>query len=161
VSVQLVPARLTHVGPIAANMRALDRLECEALGRSPKDALRNGLRCSLSAITVIEGGQTPIAMLGVVPTAVLGGRGTVWMLGTERVFQNGRALLQLGPLVLADWLDQFGRLENIISADNDRAIRLLRKWGFTIGEAEQVFSGVRFVPFWLERAAIQCARLAA
>jgi hypothetical protein len=153
----LVPARLTHVGPIAANIRTIDRLECEALGRTPKDALRNGLRCSLSAYTAVSEGK-PLAMLGVVPVDLVAGRGTIWMLGTEAVYDQGRALMTYGPRVIGDWLETFRRLENIISADNKRAIRMLRWWGFEFGDAPRRLGGVDFLPFWLERTAIQAAR---
>lgn len=157
---RLVPARLTHVGPIAANIRQIDRIECEALGRSPKEALRGGLRASLSAFTAMEG-ATPLAMLGVVPVDLLAGRGTIWMLGTERVFRHGRALLTLCPLVIGDWLGTFQTLDNIISTDNHRAIRLLKRLGFTISEKVETHGGVEFVGFRIERAAIQERRLVA
>lgn len=159
-TIKLVPARLVHVGPIAANMRRIDRLECTALGRSPKEALRGGLRCSLSAFTALED-QIPIAMLGVVPEALMGGIGRIWMLGTDRVFQNPRALLALAPPILDDWLSTFARLENIISAENEAALRLLRRWGFSIDDATEVRGGVEFVRFWRERAAIQALPLVA
>lgn len=150
-AVHLIPASLLHVGPIASNIRPIDRAECEALGRTPKEALRSGLRCSLSAYTAMEGGR-PLAMLGVVPIDLMNGRGTVWMLGTERVFRHGRALLGFGPIVLADWLTTFTTLDNIISADNHRAIRVLRRWGFDISDRPQVHGGVTFLPFRMERA---------
>jgi hypothetical protein len=148
--IRLIPARLTHVGPLASNMRETDRRECEALGRTPREALRGGLRCSLSVFTAIDG-QIPVAMLGVVPEAVLGGVGRVWLLGTDRVFANPRALLRLGPLVFNEWLGTFSRLENIISLENEPALRLLRRWGFSIADETEVHGGVEFVRFWRER----------
>jgi hypothetical protein len=157
---RLVPASLVHVGPISANMRAVDRRECEALGRTPKDALRSGLRCSLSAFTATED-KSPIAMLGVVPEAILGGIGRVWLLGTDRVFANPRALLALGPPVFDYWLETFDRLENIISLENRPALRLLKRWGFFIGQEVQLHGGMEFVRFHLERAAIQALPLVA
>lgn len=157
---ELVPARLVHVGPIATNIRSIDRQECEALGRTPKEALRSGLRCSLSAFTALEGGR-PLAMLGVVPSALLGGKGTVWMLGVEDVFRHGRQLVAQGPGIIADWLGTFRELGNIISVENAAAIRLLERWGFAIGGRVEVHRGVEFVPFRIERAAIQERSLAA
>jgi len=158
--VKLVPASLRHCGPIATKMRAMDRMEAEALGRSPKEALRNGLRLSLSAFTAMDGDK-PVAMLGVVPAALMGGKGIIWMLGTDEVFRNGRALLTLAPPVLNYWLETFSVLENIVAVENTAAIRCLRRWGFKIGDRQQVHSGVAFVPFRLERAAIQAETQAA
>ncbi len=91
-------------------------------------------------------------MLGVVPAALIGGKGTVWMLGTEEVYQQGRALLTNAPIVFNDWLGTFTRLENVIMVENRRAIRLLKRWGYQFGEAEQIHGGERFVPFWMQRA---------
>jgi hypothetical protein len=90
---------------------------------------------------------TPHAMLGVVPTELIGGRGTVWMLGSEDVYRYGRDLLTYGPLIIEMWLQTFNRLENIVSADNVKAIRLLRRWGFGVGGERKVYGGVPFVRF--------------
>jgi hypothetical protein len=100
-------------------------------------------------------------MFGVVPTAVLGGTGTVWMLGVEDVFRYGRQLLVQGPGIIACWLETFSVLENVVAVENHQAIRLLRHWDFTIGDEIEVHRGVEFVRFHIERAAIQEARIAA
>jgi hypothetical protein len=160
-SCTFVPARLVHCGPLAANLREMDRLECRALGRTPKDALRSGLRCSLDALTALDENGKPGAMMGVVPVSMIEGRGTAWMLGTEEIYRHGRDLLTYGPLIVEHWLQTFRVLENIIAAENVRAIRLLRHWGFTVGESGKMHGGVEFVPFHIERAAIQAQRLAA
>jgi hypothetical protein len=136
----------------------MDRIEALAMGRTPKDALRIGLRCSLSAFTAVDGVK-PIAMLGVVPVGLLGGRGTVWMLGTDDLFRRGRDMLRLAPPVLAEWLETFSLLENVIAVENVKAIRVLKTWGFDVGGPEQVHRGVRFVPFRM--GAIQAATQAA
>jgi ribosomal protein S18 acetylase RimI-like enzyme len=140
-------------------MRPADRRECEALGRSPKDALRNGLRCSLEAYTAIADGR-PVAMLGVVADSLVGGSATVWMLGTEDVYRQGRTLLTLGPILFEMWLEQFDELSNIVAVDNRRAIRLLERWGFEFGQTVS-YGGVDFVRFARRRSAIQEVALAA
>lgn len=142
-------------------MREADRIECRALGRTPKDALRNGLRCSLAPFTALDENGRPGAMMGVVPISMIEGRGAVWMLGTEEIYRHGRDLLTYGPLILGIWLDTFRSLENIVAVENERAIRLLRKWGFEIGEISQTHGGVEFLPFRMDRTAIQALRLAA
>lgn len=149
--IELVPAKLTHVGPLATNMRAIDRLEAEAMGRTPKDALRIGLRTSLSSYTALEDGK-PAAMMGVVSTSLLGARGLVWMLGTDGVFRHGRELVTIGPRIIGHWLETFAVLENVIATQNHRAIRLLVKWGAIVGGEVQTMRGVEFVPFRFERS---------
>jgi hypothetical protein len=160
VKVSLVPARLTHIGPIAVQMRDADRHECEAFGRSPKQALRISLRTSLHALTALDD-DGPVCMLGVCPGSLITGKGVPWMLGTDRMFDHATDLMRHGPRVLAWWLREFETLENIVSTDNEAAIRLLRYWGAEVGSAERMHRGVAFVPFQFERGAIQAPALAA
>lgn len=159
--INLIPARLTHVGPLASRMREIDREECRAMGRSPKEGLRIGLRTSLSAFTAADGTQQPLAMMGVVSTGLISRRGLVWFLGTDEVYRHGRALLRLGPRVIAYWLETFDVLENVVSTKNERAIRLLTKWGAHIGGEVSEHRGIGFVPFRFERNAIQGKKTAA
>lgn len=160
-SCTFVYARLTHVGWLASNLRAMDRIECEALGRTPKDALRNGLRCSLQPLTALDDQRKPGAMMGVVPISMIEGEGRVWLLGTEAIYDHGRDLIAYGPWIIRHWLRTFRSLENIIAAENVRAIRLLRHWGFSFNDEPRMHGGVEFLPFRIERAAIQAQRLAA
>lgn len=99
--------------------------------------------------------------MGVVPISMMEGRATVWMLGSDVIYDHGRDLLTYGPLILEHWLETFRRLENIVAAQNTKAIRLLRHWAFTIGDQAQTHGGVAFLPFHIERAAIQATALAA
>ena len=157
----LVSARLTHVGPIASRIRDMDRIECEALGRSPKDALRGGLRSSLDAYTALADGK-PVAMIGVVPVSLINGKGTIWMLGTDNVAAHARSLLKYGPILIDHWLQTFETIENIVALDNKLAINLIMKLGFTIDLCDfRVHGGVEFVPFHIEREPIQEDRQAA
>jgi hypothetical protein len=141
-------------------MRPIDRRECEALGRSPKDALRSGLRCSLSAFTGIAD-EIPLCMFGVVPMGLLGhSSGRVWFLARDGIERQARALLTVGRWAISEWLETFERLENEVSAENAWAIRLLKHWGFTVGDDVRMHGGVAFMPFHMERA-IQAEQVAA
>jgi hypothetical protein len=145
--VRIVPARLTHVNRIALNMRAVDRIECEALGRSPKEALRFSLRTSLHAMTAVEDDETPVAMFGIYPLDAIGGSAIPWFLGTDRVFMHPRELLCSGRRILDWWRSKFPHLENIVAVENEAAIRLLTHWGAEVGGKTEVHRGVSFVPF--------------
>lgn len=131
----------------------MDRVECEALGRTPKDALRWGLRCSQDAWTALDDGK-PGAMMGVVSDGLLEGSGRVWFLGTDEVYRHGRDLMTYGPLFVERWLTAFSKLHNIVAAENVKAIRLLRRWGFEVGVGDDVeHGGVPFKRFRLARVA--------
>lgn len=146
----LAPAKLTHIGPIATRLREMDRIECEAMGRTPKEALRTGLRMSMHPITVLIDGY-PEAMLGVMPVSMISGRAIPWMLGTDKLFTQARAFATFGPLIVEEWLKIFRHLENLVAADNAPAIRLLSHLGFHVGGTMQIFGGVGFVPFHVDR----------
>jgi hypothetical protein len=145
--VRIVPAKITHVGPLATKMREADRIECKALGRTPKEALRLGLRMSLYSLSAIEDDGAVTAMFGLTVVSALSGVARPWFLGTDRVFMHPRELLCIGKRVLTWWKDEFPCLENIVAVNNHAAIRLLCKWGFEVGGAVEIHRGIEFVPF--------------
>jgi hypothetical protein len=133
-------------------MREADRNECAAFGKSPKQALRWSLRTSLHAMTALDDGGRVLAMMGVSTTDLLNGIGSPWFLGTDDVFRYGKDLLSRGPGIIAGWHETFPLMENLVSTDNHRAIRMLKAWGACVGGKAAIHGGVEFVPF---RFAIQ------
>jgi len=144
--VRLVPAEWKHINRIAANMRAIDAEECRAMGREPKQALRLAFMTSEKAWTALVDGA-PHAMFGVVVESLLDRIGTPWFLGTDEVYRHGREMIQWGPGILSRMGDSSRRLMNLVSSDNRQAIRLLRKWGFTVATDEMTVRGVAFRQF--------------
>ena len=144
--VRIVPAEFKHVGTIARRMRVVDREECEAMGRTAKQALRLGILTSDHAWTALVDDR-PEAMFGVVTTSALSLEGTPWFLGTNEVYRHGRELLMWGPGLLSRMGDSRLTLRNLVSARNRRAIRLLERWGFRIDEEEISVRGVAFRQF--------------
>lgn len=146
--IELVPAKPTHIGPIAARMRQADVEEVGAMGRTPKQALRLGLRASVDCLTVLIDGH-PEAMMGLTPKNLIEGEGMPWMLGTDAIYAHARAWLALMPQVVKLFCDSTPRLTNLVGRKNARAIRLLRRCRFEIGEEVTVIGGVEFVTFSL------------
>lgn len=147
--IEFVPASVRHIGPIARNMREMDRIECKALGHSPKEALRGCLKRSLWTLTAMKD-DVPHAMLGVAPVSAVEGIGIPFFLGTDTVYRHGRDLLSRGPAVIEHMRQSFPILENIVAVENGRAIRLLERWGFDFGDTLEV-GGVTFVRFGMGR----------
>ncbi|MEN2791561.1 hypothetical protein ABC974_18140 [Sphingomonas oligophenolica] len=141
-----MPASPAHVGRIASRMRADDVIECAAMGHRPKQALRDGLTASSLCFTALVDGR-PEAMFGLVVTNALAGEGTPWMLGTEAIYRHPRAMLRWGPRFVAAMLDSTPVLSNLVSVDNVRAIRFLRRLGFSIGKDRIMFASTEFVTF--------------
>jgi hypothetical protein len=147
--IELVPASITHVGPIASRMREWDVREAAAFGHSPKQALRLGLTASLWSLTAQVDGR-PEAMLGLCPASLIEGRGTPWMLGTDEVYRHGRALAAGWQPLIARMLVDCPLLENWVAAGNRRAITFLRHVGFEVGEDVREIGGVGMVRFSLD-----------
>lgn len=149
-TVEVVASRVTHIGPIANRMRAIDREECEAMGHSPKHALRNGFMLSDRCWTALVDGR-PEAMFGAVTVSAIDRRSTVWFLGTDEVYRHGRVLLSWGPSFLRKAVDSSWHASNLVSSANGKAIRLLQAWGFTVETEEHDVRGVPFRYFWMTR----------
>jgi ribosomal protein S18 acetylase RimI-like enzyme len=148
--VTVIPASPAHVGAIAGRMREMDRIECRAMGHTPKQALRSGLIASTHAYTATVDGK-PEAMFGLVVTNALCGQGAPWMLGSEAIYAHPRAMMRGAPIVLADFFDSTRHLSNVVAVQNTRAIRFLRRLGFEIRKEVILFAGVEFHPFDAER----------
>lgn len=143
--IEIVPARLTHVGPIANRMREIDQLECRIYGHSPRDALRLGLMGATVAWTALIDGR-PEAMFGASTLSLLDGSGRPWMLMTGEAVKQHRALVRLGRIYTDALHRHYATLHNWVHADNDVAIRWLSRLGFGVGGVE-VIRGEPMRPF--------------
>ena len=142
----LTPALPSHVEPLATGMREMDRIECGAFGREPALALERSLAVSLWALTAMDD-EGPVAMLGVASVSMIEGTGSPWMLGSERIYDNARAMVKFGPGIIAAMERTFPVLHNYVSVANDRSIRFLRHWGWQVSNDEVDIGGVSFVRF--------------
>lgn len=143
--IEIVPAKLTHVGPIASNIREIDRLECGVFGHSPKNALRLGLMASTIAWTALVDGK-PVAMFGASTISYIDGIGRPWMLMTNEAVKHQRAIVRFGRIYTAAIHRHYARLENWVHADNAAAIRWLSRLGFAVGGVD-VIRGQPMRPF--------------
>lgn len=130
--IAIVPATGAHVGPIAARMRAIDRMECQVFGRDPKQALRWSLMASALAWTARIDGR-PEAMFGASTVSTIEGVGSPWLLMTDVAVRHARALVRMGRQYSDLMQRQYLRLENRVHADNVVAIRWLERLGYDIG----------------------------
>lgn len=144
--IRIVPAETRHIGYLARHMRAIDKLECRAMGREPKQALRAGIAASARCWTALLDGL-PHAMFGVVVESVLTCEAVPWFLGTDEVYRHPREMLKWGPGIIDRLHDSRLTLRNLVSAQNGQAIRLLERWGFTVDQEEQDVRGVMFRRF--------------
>lgn len=151
--ITFAPATLVHVGPIATRMREIDRAECAAFGRSAKSALRMGVASSIAITVFVD--ERPEAMLGLTVTSAIDGEGTPWMLGTDEVYRHGRALMAFGPSLVASMLETCPHLSNFVMRRNHKAIRLLKRWGFTVEPDAIAIGGKAFLVFHLDSSHVK------
>ena len=124
--------------------------ELNALGTTPLESLEQGITTSLYTLVADEGGRA-IAMGGVVPSGWAANVGIPWLLRTPR-FTWKHSLLNEILLLRDEALGRFPVLTNIVSADNDPAIRWLTWLGATFpGDEYTPPSGVKFRRFVLEK----------
>lgn len=121
------------------------------MGHTPRQALRAGLFSSSMCLTATVDGR-PEAMFGLVVTNALCGEGSPWMLGSDAIYRHPRTMLHWGPRILSAMFDSTPALENLVAEGNHRAIRFLRRIGFTIGKEVIMIAGTSFIAFSQERA---------
>jgi hypothetical protein len=68
-------------------------------------------------------------------------------LGSAQVNRHARMLIAHGPELLRTMHSHGRSLSNFVSCDNHQAIRLLKHWGFTMGQEQIVMRGVPFRRF--------------
>jgi hypothetical protein len=147
-NVRLVHAAPAHCRRLANAMRPIDAAECRAMGKEPLQAVRSSLKASLYAYTAIEE-QTGrvLAMMGVCSVGLVTRRGSPWFLGTDDVYMHPRDLLVTGPVIIEHWHETFKEMSNWVAEDNDKAIRMLGRWGATFDGEPTMIGGLRFLPF--------------
>jgi hypothetical protein len=132
---------------LAANLRQQDQNELDAAGHTNHlRAIRDGVARSDWAHTATVDGQVA-CIFGVAPLGgLLDPRGVPWMLGTDLVPQNRRALARLAPRYIREMLQAYPHLLNTVHARNTLAVRWLARAGFTLhaphdhnGEPFQLF----------------------
>lgn len=147
--IAILPATLAHAEAIAPRLREADAFEVRAMsGAPPLTALRRGLMLSSEAWTGTVDGR-PVCLFGVAPRSLLSDVAAPWLLGTDEIASHAWAFLRRNRAVLARWRAQYRRLENLVWADNDAAIRWLDWLGFTLGELLEI-NGVIWRPFAME-----------
>lgn len=140
----IIPATREHIESMAARARKADVDELlAAAGKTPAQAMEDGLRISLEAWVGTADGE-PFCMFGLASPALLAGSGVPWMVGTVDLDRHAKVFLRHCRPVVAHWAESFD-LWNYVDARNTRAVRWLRWLGFTIHPSEP--HGLQGLPF--------------
>lgn len=121
------------IDALVAGMRQQDIDEMHALGHTDLRAVvQKGVDTSTWSLTALVDGQVA-CIFGVAPVGtMLDPRGVPWMLGTELVPQNRRALARLAPGYIRTMLRDYPHLLNLVHAHNTVAVSWLKRIGFAL-----------------------------
>jgi len=121
---------------LAPRLRRADLAELRAAGHDIAEVpIREGIVESDWAMTATVDGEIA-CVFGLARTGtMLAPIGVPWMLGTDLVTANARALMVLAGYYIAQMLQEYEQLVNIVHAPNRRAIGWLRRMGFHVEQA--------------------------
>lgn len=146
------PPTKADIEAVAANMRAMDRRECEVLGKhGPKEALEEGVALSQWSFAAEIEGEV-VCIFGVAAESMLSEDASPWLLGVEGIERHARELILGTKAYLGRMRAEYQTLANYVHAHNRPAIRYLKWCGFSFGEEIEV-EGEPFLPFEMKRAA--------
>ncbi len=142
---EIVVATAEHVAELAETMRQADRDEIRAASmQEPLAALTNGLRASTHAWAGLLDGEVA-CIFGVAPISLMGGNGSVWLLGSDLIDQHPKHFLRRCRRQLAVMARGYSLLQNYVDDRNKKSIAWLEWLGFTI--EEPVPHGIAGLPF--------------
>lgn len=142
---EAIPASREHIGIIAMGARQADRDELWASSFSTvEEVLYRGLEYSTHAWTVTYD-DLPVAMAGVVPISLLGGKGLPWMVATADIEKRPKPFARLSKVYVGEMLRRYSHLLNFVDDRNTLAIRYLKWLGFDM--YDPVPHGVLKMPF--------------
>ena len=140
------PTETGDAALLAANLRACDREELQAVGYWDALApIADSVRTSALCWTALADGELA-CILGVAPLDDQ--TGAPWMLGTPLLDTQARVLVRETPRYIGAILEVFPHLLNFVHAQNRTSVHWLRRLGFTLHDAVPYGSqGALFHPF--------------
>lgn len=147
--IEIIPMTIQHAYELAKNLREDDRLECEALGHTPRESLRKSYYESFLRKTLIIDDK-PAACFGLSGSS-LGYVAHPWLLTSPLVEGCYVKLALLYRDHVREMLTMFPRLENFCDSRYDKSLNLLKLIGFRI-EEPMPFGKLKkpFCRFWIE-----------
>lgn len=151
---EIVPARLSHLRVLAANLRPGDRAEIDATGMKPRHLIHRLYRQSYrSECALIDG---DVAAVWGWQGSLLSPTVEMWLLTTRAVERLPMAFYREGRRILAETLRTKCEIVSGVGSDYIGAIRFFGMLGFEMHE-----SGTPMMTMTLRRPEPQHERLAA
>lgn len=145
VEVTFLPVTEGDIAELVANMRQQDRDELDAAGADdPEQAVVYSCAGSRFCWTARFDGKLA-CVFGVGTVSHLAGIGAPWLLGTDEIRRHQRAFIKHSRPYIEKMLKVYPELYNMVDARNSRAIRWLKRMGFSLAEAQPL--GPKNMPF--------------
>ena len=143
---EVVPAKPSHIGYLAANMREHDRKEIWAIGHyTPEQALQVSFDSADKAYSFVQGKKV-LAMFGVSSPSLLSSTGVIWFLATQEIFtKHRRTMARRGREWIRKFQKDYSSLINYIDVRNSESIKWLKWCGCTF--SGPIPYGVDKLPF--------------
>ncbi len=150
-NIEIRPSTMDDVEDLIKNMNRDCVLECEAMGKSPEEAVHQAYRKSDQPYTGLSGGCVG-AMFGVAPFALLGNKGRPWMLSTDIAGKEWLCTARASKRYILNALNKYEELENFVDYRYKLSIRWLRWLGFTIEKpTPHKITGKLLCKFYMKR----------
>lgn len=149
---RIVTATEEHIERFLPHLRPIDAAEIRVIGGcSPEHAIRRSVeRSEPHAYAALDDEDHVLALFGFGSPSPIGRVGVPWLLGSVRLQEHKRDLLQLSRTILAVMRNgSFDMMVNVVWAENRASIRYLEALGFTV-EPEVAIPGSKTAvrPFW-------------
>lgn len=131
-SVLVRPVASGDAEELAPLLRQADLDEIAAAGHpDPLKVLHHSASLSTHAWSVEINGKLAV-MMGVTPICLLTGAGCPWLLGSNAVARHAGAFIKQTLVYIPLMLEAYPHLFNVVDARNTKAIRWLKRAGFTV-----------------------------
>lgn len=138
-AIRIIDAAPEHLAGLLPRMRRADWFELfHACGIPPDAALWEAFAKSLRRRAALRDGQV-LALWGVVPFAGYEGAGVPWFVAADGVEREARAFATHARQEVAQLMDGFTLLVNMVSAEHGAAVRFLDWCGFDVAETAEPF----------------------
>ena len=147
--VKLCPPSQELIAKLAPNVELADLLELSALhpGKPVDEILSDSVAASFICLIAVINGE-PSAIFGcAIGENTEGSVGVPWAIFTENCRTYPKVIMQVALTYMRQWDEWFPVLANVVDKRNTRAIRWLKRLGFTMAETITTPEGIPFFAF--------------
>lgn len=128
----IVPATAALLSDLGSRLRDQDRAELALQGATFDEATVRVLVSRDTWVGMADG--QPVVAFGALPSSILGGAASLWLLATPELYPHTRTFIRSARPVLAAIHARHPQLTSIVLQSNVVAIRWLRWLGFDVVE---------------------------